>query len=232
MARFTSAYSEFVARLGEVEILRKAAATKERANPIGLAKEINALSRGSIVLLCGHLEAYVKELGELALDSMIVKNVARDQLSSRVYYHISQDLLRELRETADPEKIADKLFAFLERDLSYWSKDGPFPQPIPTDRFNKGFANPAFRKIKRYFNRFGYHSYQRDLATRLQADYSPTVNMIDHLVDMRNKIAHGDPAATKTPAEVQTMISIIRSFCGSTDAVFASWWRDSFCTIR
>jgi hypothetical protein len=56
--------------------------------------------------------------------------------------------------------------------------------------------------------------------------------MVDHLVDTRNKIAHGDPAASKTPGEVATMMSIMRLFCGSTDAVFASWWRTRFCAIR
>lgn len=86
--------------------------------------------------------------------------------------------------------------------------------------------------IKKYFNRFGYANYQNDLVSRLQADYFPTVNMVNHLVDTRNKIAHGDPAASKTPAEVATMMAIIRSFCGSTDSVFASWWRTNFCAIR
>lgn len=197
MARFTSAYSEFVARLDEVESLRRTAALNERKDPVGFRDEINALSRGAIVLLCGHLEAYIKELGEIALDSMVEKKVPRAQLSSRFYYHISQDLLKEIRDTSDPNKVADKVFAFINSDLEYWSKDGPFPQPVPVDRFNKGFANPAFKKIVKYFNRFGYNSYKNDLADRLKANYHPTVTMVEHLVDTRNKIAHGDPAASK-----------------------------------
>jgi len=232
MARYTTAYSSFITRLDEVRILQRSGAAKERKNPIGLRDEINALCRGAVVLLCGHLEAYVKELGEIALESMTLKNIKRTNLSSRFYYHISQDLLDEIEEPSDPEKIAEKVFAFLESDLEFWSRVGPFPQQIPTDRFNMGFSNPGFKKIKKYFNRFGYSDYQNDLAQRLLANYLPTVNMVNHLVDTRNKIAHGDPAASKTPAEVATMMAMIRLFCGSTDAVFASWWKTEFCPIR
>jgi hypothetical protein len=232
MARYTSAYSSFVARLDEVETLRRFAAVKERTDPIGLRNEINALCRGAVVLLCGHLEAYVKELGEVALESMTLKSVPRTNLASRFYYHISKDLIKEIKDTSDPQGIANKVFDFVRSDLEFWSRTGGFPHTIPVARFNKGFASPAFSKIRRYFNRFGYGSYKSDLQARLMANYLPTINMVDHLVDTRNKIAHGDPSASKTPAEVTAMISMIRSFCVSTDAVFASWWKTSFCPIR
>jgi hypothetical protein len=232
MARYTRAYSSFVSRLDEVETLRKFALQKERTDPIGLRKGINALCRGALVLLSGHLEAYVRDIGELALTSMTAKGVLRKNVPSRLYYYISQDLLTELKDTADPERIADKVFAFIGSDLMHWSKSGTFQQPIQAERFNKGFASPAFPKIKQYFNRFGYDTYAKDLSGRLRAEYLPTVNMVNHLVDTRNKIAHGDPAASKTPAEVGTMISLTRIFCGSTDAVFAEWWKSSFCSIR
>lgn len=232
MARYTTAYSAFVSRLDEVETLRKLALQKERVDPIGLRKGTNALCRGAVVLLSGHLEAYVKDIGEVALLSMTTKGVLRTNISSRLYYYVSQDLITELKDTADPEKLADKMFAFIGSDLTYWSKSGAFPQPIQAERFSKGFASPAFPKIKQYFNRFGYDKYAQDLSDRLRAEYHPTVNMINHLVDTRNKIAHGDPAASKTPAEVGEMVSLTRVFCASTDAVFAEWWKSSFCSIR
>jgi hypothetical protein len=232
MPRYTSAYSSFVRRLAEVDTLRRFALEKERHDPVGLRDDINALCRGSIVLLSGHLEAFIKELGELALDSMHVKAVPRQNITPRLYYHISKNLLDELQGTTHPDSIAEKIFVFLQTDLSYWSRTGPFPQPIPADRFNKGFSNPAFKKIKAYFNRFGYTDYARDLARKLAAQYQPTINMVDHLVDTRNLIAHGDPTATKTPREVKDIIEIIRKYCAETDSAFASWWKTSYCTIR
>ncbi len=232
MPRFTAAYSGFVAGLVEVETLRRTAAALERKDPMGQRDEINALCRGAIVLLCSNLEAFIRELGEVALDSLTTRAVPRTGIAARLYYHISQDLLDEFRNTADPEKAGEKVFAFLHSDLPYWSKAGPFPVPIPPERFNKGFSNPSFKKIKKYFNRFGYGNYASDLATRLQAKYQPSVNMVNHLVGIRNNVAHGDRSATKTPGEILTMTSVLRVFCGNTDAVFANWWKDSFCPIR
>jgi hypothetical protein len=232
MPRYTSAYSSFVARLGEVELLRRFAATKEKSDALGLRSEINALCRGGVVLLCGHLEAFIKELGEVALDSIHSKKVPRAEVASRLYYHISKNVLDEIQDTSDADKVADKIFAFISSDLPYWSRVGPFPQQVPAERFNKGFSNPGFKKIKRYFNRFGYSDYSHDLAKILKANYQLTVNTVDHLVDIRNKIAHGDPAATKTPAEVKNLVEAIRLYCVTTDSAFASWCRATFCSIR
>ena len=232
MARFTPAYSLLIKRLAEVEMLRRLAASREQEGAIVYRKEINALSRGAVVLLSSHLEAYVRALGAIALESMTARAIPRTNLASRVYYHISKDLLDEIRSTLDPEKAADKVFAFIDSDGEYWSKDGPFPGPVPAERFNQGFAGPTFGKIKKYFNRFGYEGYQEDLKTCLQASFLPTVAMVNNLVDTRNKIAHGDYDMHKTPAEVKEMASMTQSFCRSTDAVFATWWRKSFCAIR
>lgn len=232
MSRYTSAYSSFVGRLEEVELLRRFASEKEKKHALMLRSEINALCRGSVVLLCGHLEAFIKELGEVALDSMHSKNVPRTAVASRLYYHISKNLLDEMKDTSDADRLAEKMFTFINSDLSYWSRVGPFPQQIPVERFNQGFSNPAFKKIRSYFNRFGYADYSRDLARTLKANYQLTVNMVDHLVDTRNKIAHGDPAATKTPGEVRDLVTIIRTYCSTTDSVFASWHKMTFCSIR
>ena len=112
MARYTKAYSSFTARLSEVNTLRSLASSREKRGPIDLRDEINALSRGSIVLLCSHLEAYIKELGEIALDSMHTKSVPRTGLSSRFYYHISKGLLDEINDTSNQRELLIKCLDF------------------------------------------------------------------------------------------------------------------------
>jgi RiboL-PSP-HEPN len=232
MARYTSAYSSLILRLDEVELLRRSAAAKERDDPINLRYDINAFCRAGIVLLCAHLEAYIKELGEVALTNIHAKSVPRAILASQFFYHLSKDILDEVQDTSDPIKVASKVFHFLQHDATYWDRVGSFPQPLPVDRFNKGFSNPAFQKIRAYFNRFGCADYKTELARKLKADYTVTVNMVDHLVDTRNKIAHGDPSVTKTPNDVKDMIRIIRAYCQATDVIFASWCKRELCTIR
>ena len=184
------------------------------------------------MLLSSHLEAYIKELGEILVIRFSEKQIDRSKIDKRVFYHISKDRLDNLLVTSNPVNIADAVFEFLDSDYEYWSSNGPFPKYIQTERFNKGFSNPTFKKIKRYFNRFGFEEYSRNLGRKLKADYMPYVNMVDHLVDIRNKIAHGDPSATKTPQEVHDIVTIITDFCRATDSVFGLWCKENYCSIR
>lgn len=232
MARFTPVYSQFVNRLVEVETLRKLALQKERVDPIAEKDQIHALCRGSIVLLSSHLEAFVRELGQLALDSFVNKQVDRANMSSQLFYHISKRKLSNIEQTTDFEKKGDKVFDFLSADLDYWSRTGPFKQNIDPDQFSRGFANPGFTKICKYFSRFGFTGYKAEVQKKLGAKNTVTINMVNHLVDTRNKIAHGDPAATKTPLDIQDMTRIIKEFASSTDSVFADWCKSNFCAIR
>ena len=232
MPRYTTAYSSFVTRLFEVETLRDLAAQQESIDPITFSASINALCRGSIVLLSSHVEGFVKELGEITLERLHSRAVARTNIVPQFFFHLSKDKLAELRDASQPETVATHLFELLVRDLALWNKAGPFPAPLSAELFNKGFANPAFKKIKTYFNRFGYNTFVNDIAALLLANYQPAINMVNHMVDLRNKIAHGDLTVTETPADVAQMITLVQTFCRATDDVFARWCRASLCTIR
>jgi hypothetical protein len=232
VARFTSAYSTLRIGLDEVNALCRMAGFKERKDPIGLRHEINAMCRGAVVLLSAHLEAYIKDLGESALDAIHTQSVSRSRLNGAIFYHVSKDLLDEVSNAREPCGIADKVFNFLSLDSSFWSRAGAFPQPIPAERFNKGFSNPSFDKIRAYFNRFGYGNYRRDLSRRLKGNSATIQNMVDHLVDTRNKIAHGDSHVTKTPTEIKDMVTMVRKYGMATDAVFATWCKKNLCSIK
>ncbi|EDY16125.1 hypothetical protein CfE428DRAFT_6387 [Chthoniobacter flavus Ellin428] len=232
MSKFTSAYISFVSRLNEVEDLRRMAAQKEKADAIANSAQINALCRGAVVLLCSHVEAYVKEVGEVALTHVHGKSVGRDKLVNRLFYHISKAVIDEIKDTEDHDRLAEKCFGFITTETPYWSKVGAFPNPLPVDKFNKGFSNPGFKKISAYFNRFGYDNYKTHLSARLAASYHAVVNMVEHMVDTRNKIAHGNPAATKTPHDLKEMIRLVQIFCRATDLTFGAWCKANLCTIR
>lgn len=233
MARYTKAYSSFTSALGEVETLCSLARAGELKDPLGRRTEIGALVRGGIVLLSSHLEAYIRELGEAAITSLYAKAVSRRGLPSRFFYHVSRDFLSRVQANTDPEKIAEGMFDFLGSDhVAYWSRKGAFPRPISADEFSQGFSNPKFARICKYFNRFGYSDFRQELARSLQGSFPITTNAIDHLVDTRNAIAHGDRNERKTALETRLLIDSARQFCRSTDGLFASWWRDQFCSIR
>ena len=124
------------------------------------------------------------------------------------------------------------MFHFLKRDGVHWVRDGPFEEPIPFERFSMGFSTPTYEKIGRYLRRFGYDSFDHDLRAGLKSKYDPYKNKIDHIVDTRHKIAHGDPDANKSPREVEEAVQTFREFCSTLDAGFATWCRGNLCAIR
>lgn len=233
MARFTAAYGGFSERLDEIEVLRKKAAALERSRQsFRHGPEISALCRGAVVLLSSHIEAYVKELGEHTLDSLHSKSVCRSKLAPQFFYHISKESIESIRNASQPESIAGHIQGFVNAEAQFWNTLDPFPAPISSQVFNKGFSNPKFDKVKAYFGRFGYTEFRRDFFRHLGREAQATVNNLDQIVDTRNSIAHGDPSATKTPLEVRAMAGTAKTFCRATDSIFGAWCRGNLCSIR
>lgn len=231
MARYTSAYTDLLGGLQEVSLLHRPAASLEQADPLGNSGKVRALCRGSIVLLVAHIEAYIENLGELVLERLFTRKIDRAQLPSQAFYHLTHGTFKKLRETSDPEKSADVMFEFIANEASMWSRSGPFPNQPGTREFNWSFANPKFDKVRSYLRRFGYTTYETDLARALRSNHSVVVNAMNHIVDIRHEIAHGVYATTKTPAEVAEMNANVRLFCRTTDLVFATWCRKHLCSI-
>jgi len=232
MSRFTPIYGAFVARLDEVNLLRaKAAALGRTKNAVRRGAEISALCRGSVVLLSSHIEAFVKELGEHTLDSIYDKQVCRSRIALPFFYHMSREKVDLIRSTVSAEKIAESVQSFVADGSSMWGNAGKFPMPISADEFNTGFSNPKFDKVKSYFNRFGYSEFRRDFFRELGRDAQITANALDQIVDTRNSIAHGDPAATKTPQELNEMIASAKLFCRTADSIFSRWCKINLCNI-
>jgi hypothetical protein len=157
MARYTKNYSSLLKRLDEVRILIASAKKQELKNPIKLQPEINALCRASIVLLSSHLEAYVKELGESAIDSLYSNSITREKIHPSVFYHSSKDYIDEIKNSNQPDKISEKIFNFVRQDGAIWNTDDSLPRPLSSEKFNKGFASPSFEKIKSYFTFIFYY---------------------------------------------------------------------------
>lgn len=232
MPRYTAAYSSFLERLKEVHLLAAAAARAERLDPVTKRLEIDALCRGAIVLLSSHVEAYIKELGETFLDRIYRARICRSKLNVNIFYHTSKDIIAEIKDTSDSTLLSGKILHLITVDGDFWKDTGALTREIPLERFNKGFANPSFPKIKSYLSRFGYEKLKNDIDKKLKSDSQATINMINHLVDIRNSIAHGDPSATKTPGDIRDMVRIICTFCRTTDESFADWCRSNVCGIR
>lgn len=233
MPRYTTVYGEFVSRIDEVSLLRRKAAALERSSSsLHKGPEISALCRAAVVLLSSHIEAYVKELGEHTLDSAHQKAVHRSKLAPQFFYYVSRERIENIRTSGQPETIANHVKALIDSDLMHWQGDGAIHGPIASQEFNAGFSNPKFDKVKSYFGRFGYTDFRKDFMRVLQHRGTLIEASLNTIVDTRNSIAHGDPAATNTPAEVKEMESVAKEFCRTVDLVFARWCKSALCSIR
>lgn len=233
MPRYTVAYSGFLLRLREVEALNQLA--KKHAVRISNSKDIEtarALCRASIVLLSSHIEGYLEHLVGVILDRLSEGAMSKQKLASRFFYYFSKDLLDEISETKDPDKIAEKVKKLFHRDLEIWSTESTLSVPLPVERFISDFSNPNFERIKKFVARFGYNNYETELARMLQANFQPCRNMIDNVIEQRNKIAHGDVNVESTPNDVSNMLNLVRLFCRTTDTIVGNWFRNSGCVIR
>ena len=234
MARFTAPYSTFIQGLREIDCLQKPARRLERTDPIRNASEIRALCRSSIVLLSSQLESYIKSLGSLFLERLVEKSVDRSRLPARFFYYVSKYAIDEIRGTNDPEKIGEKVMAFVSNDSDHWSPLGVFPRDIDAEVFNSGFSSPSFRKICKYLNRFGYSDFKADLKVKVTSSTAYLYRSdIDNLVNIRNKIAHGDMIAMMPPSDCVRTSNSVLAFCRTTDALFSAWCSGTHsCTLR
>lgn len=233
MGRYTQAYSHFMIRLAEIDILLKLAEKEARGMPLTVsASRANALCRAGVVLLSSHIEGFVEELGEVALDHIAARNVSKAVLAPKLKYHLSRDLVDQIRKVTDPQAIVTGIDNLLSRDGHIWSAVPNYSGPLAVQVFVGDFVNPTHERIRKFFGRFGYDQFERDVAGRLTASYGPCKNMVDQVIEQRNRIAHGDTVTTGTPVDLKQMIQLIKLYCREVDCAVADWFRGHGCPIR
>lgn len=233
MPRYTVAYSEFVRRSDEVLLLAKRARKIERSkDAYEHGDEIKALCRGAMVLLSSHIEAYVKELAESALDAIYSKEICRSKIDKKFFYYTSKGWINRIKDSNIPSTISEEVFRFLTDESELWNRTGPLPRSIDSQEFCMGFSNPKFDKIRKFLGRFGYEGLRHHLNLTHQADAILMIANLEQIVDTRNAIAHGESSATRTPREVSIHIASAKVFCRSVDDGFATWCKANLCSIR
>ncbi|MYA32878.1 MAG: hypothetical protein F4Y33_04330 [Gemmatimonadales bacterium] len=212
--------------------MRLARAEGRAKGPLENVPAARALCRAAIVLLSSRIEGYVEDLAEVISFRVVDRQVSKQSLSPRLLYYCSKDIIDHIRETKDPDRVAEKIATLFRRDQDVWSDGESFSEELPFERIVSGFSTPRFEEIRKFIARFGYEDYRKDLAGELRADYLPCVNMVDNVVEQRNKIAHGNVGASATAADVRSMLELVQVFCRATDVVVGNWFRGLGCPIR
>ena len=192
----------------------------------------NALCRGAIVLLCSHLEGYVESLGTIAITEIGRRSVLKSSLAGVFKYHLSRDLISQIKDTQNPERVVSRVEELFRRDGRVWDDSPRFHRSLQVGPFVGNFASPDHGNIKGFLRRFGFEQFEDDLRVRLKGKYQVCVNMVDQLVVQRNKIAHGDHLAYGTPSDVRDMYVFVKLYCRYTDVVVGNWFSMRGCPIR
>jgi hypothetical protein len=233
MPRFTSAYSSLLVRFNEIEVLLRLARLISASIAISIAaQQIDAICRSGVLLMSGHVEGYIEELGNIAIVRIGNRGLAKQRVSTQFKYYLSRDLIKAIKDSSNPRRISSNLDALLLRDLHIWDSTPVFSAQISSDVFLSDFSNPTHDRIKRFFSRFGYAHYQGDLERRMGANFLICRNMLDQVVDQRNKIAHGNTITTGTPTDLSQMLLLVKLYCREADCVVADWFRSIGCPIR
>ena len=233
MPRYSPIYSELKLRLCEVQNLTTLAnATSKGMITHGNAAMVDALCRGAIVLLSSHLEGYVKGLAARGIETIEQNQVSKARLGDLFRYHLSRDLILEIQQSSRPESVTSRIDAFLQRDILIWNGSDVFVGPLSSNTFVRGVSAPNHGSIKTLFGRFGYSTFEADLSHTLKGDFSVCRGMVDHVVDQRNKIAHGDHIVSGAPRDLLDMLTWLTLYCRATDKIVCDWFKNIGCVLR
>lgn len=233
MPRYTAAYSGLIQRIEEIDALTKSADKVARTEPYVLAsRRIDAMCRGGVVLLCSHIEGYFEDLAAVALERIALKRVSKTNLAKSFRYHVSRDLIAAIQESRDQERIVTHLDTLIDRDDHIWGPEDRYLSAIAESPFLDNFSTPKHKNIVGLIRRFGYTDFQRDLGRELASNYFACRNMVNQVVEQRNKIAHGDTVTTGTTTDLRNMVQLTKQYCRAADTVVADWFRSIRCIIR
>lgn len=233
MAAYSKAYSSLILRLREIEtILSMAKVTDKNLKPLDSRLPVDSLCRSGVVLLCSHIEGYVENVGSLAVARIGTKNMPKGKMPPAFRYHLSRDLIVRVKQSDNPGTIAAKLDELMARDANVWDKTPHLSDPLASEIFVGNFSTPKHERISDFFGRFGYSNFHHDLSRRLTQQGPACKNMVDQVVDQRNKIAHGDRVTTGSPNDLENMLKLVKVYCRALDNVVGDWFRSIGCPIR
>ena len=232
MPALSPAFQRFEARLGEVKHLTSLSRKKVSGRSLALASEEHAaaLCRAATVLLSSHIQGYVEDLSDVVLGSLVSGSIPSSRIPDSFRYHASRKSIDSIAAVVGEhrvQKIRDyqSQFGFLITTGGVVSSEY---EGLP---FKDGFGNPTVAEIKKFLKRFGFENFEGEMKRRLKGEWLIVENAVNQTIDRRNKIAHGDPLATLTPADLKQYTFLVRKFCSNTDRVTTKHFRSIGCTI-
>lgn len=178
-----------------------------------------AIGRASVVLTSSHLERYIRNVNEEAVDFVNAQQIVGAQLPESIRLLHSKSIVEELSSTTwNSSTRVGKLVGFASTEVVLWNAT----QGVTMEhgRLLAWMRTPKPEEIKKYYAFWGID----DIFSSIT--YKPRTRShfwlkLTELVDKRNNIAHGDLATNATQADVRSYISVVEIFCQRADRQFA-----------
>jgi hypothetical protein len=174
---------------------------------------VRAINRASVVLLCSHLERYLRNVNEEAVRSINAATILGAALPESLRLQHSKIAIDELGD-AQWDKRAAMLAHLVQKDGWLWAA---LPKAdLDHDRLLRWLKSPSPDRSKRLFRLWNISDIFA-VITRQPHTRQRMWLKLKELVEKRNDIAHGNSGAEATYQDVATYLAVVRTFCERAD---------------
>jgi RiboL-PSP-HEPN len=205
-------------RLAEVRAL--AGLDPSRSADESQPKISNAVNRACILLLSAHLEGFLEDLVQDALDYIVsvASPVERLPLALRALH--AEKHLREIEPIKDRNIRAPRIQKLFMDEAALWTVGSVVQAAMIKPAVVRAeMSNPGSAEIKSFLR---YLDVDIEEFLKLNGEIH-LLGRVNGLVLRRNQVAHGEVNATATPVDVDGYISVVADLCRHIeDAVAAA----------
>lgn len=185
---------------------------------------VRAINRSSIVLLCSHLERYIHNINEEAIEKINACSISGDKIPIIIRLQHSRIAIDEIAKMKW-EKRSDKLKEFSTSQTWLWTTYDK--QNLDPKNLLNWMKSPNPKSIQRFYKMWGIDDIF-DTITRTNRTRSNLWLKIQELVDKRHNIAHGNSNTEATYKDIKTYINVVETLCKRSDKVFSNCLKKTF----
>lgn len=171
--------------------------------------------RSAIVLLCSHLEGYLRSVTAEAVQEINSSNLDPRLLDTRLRLQHSRVAITDVIERRW-ENRAKALQDFVKSEGWLWS--GADQQPLSAESLLSWMRTPKPHRIVRLYRLWGIE----DIISRITRVAHTRRDFwlhLDTLAQKRNNIAHGDFGEEATASDIRLYRGAVSDFCDRSDRV-------------
>lgn len=185
------------------------------------AASVSPVLRAGVVLLYSHIEGYVENCVEEAMDFINRSGINSDRLPRSFLIAHCLPTIKCIANTTNTEEQERLLTDVLVKNYPLWSGATLPPAKLELDCLTRNFANPSFEHIDKLFRQLGIPKvfglfFYLGFPVRKVDLIRPTLEV---LASLRHDIAHGNLATVCSYQDLVGYVKTMNWFCRCFDAM-------------